>query len=311
MRVGVHGADRQPSSESAVRGGTRRFLTAEWRDLAMLSYQVDPGILADRVPLGTMLDSFEGRHFVSVVGFRFIDTRVFGIPVPFHRDFDEVNLRFYVRRETGAGARRGVVFVKEIVPRVAITNIARWVYNENYVAMPMRSEIRRPTPKESPVGLFEYGWGSPRSVAPHEGADLGDGRLAARGIARDVLCRALLGVWGAPGWKHSRVRGRTPAVAIVACGRGESALCCETSLRTRVRCRSPRPAGVGLRSLGLRGVGAPAGQAVRGVGLARRVLAREFVIVLRLYPTTHAGYEELVLLIGQVPHVEIRYEAVE
>ncbi len=161
MRVGVHGADRQPSSESAVRGGTRRFLTAEWRDLAMLSYQVDPGILADRVPLGTMLDSFEGRHFVSVVGFRFIDTRVFGIPVPFHRDFDEVNLRFYVRRETGAGARRGVVFIKEIVPRVAITNIARWVYNENYVAMLMRSGIRRPTPKESPVGIFEYGWGSP------------------------------------------------------------------------------------------------------------------------------------------------------
>jgi uncharacterized protein YqjF (DUF2071 family) len=115
----------------------RPFLTARWVHLAMLNYEVDPTILAPRVPLGTTLDRFDGKTFVSMVGFQFLDTRLLGMPVPFHRHFDEVNLRFYVRRDAADGPRRGVVFIKEIVPRAAIAWIARWVYNENYVALPM------------------------------------------------------------------------------------------------------------------------------------------------------------------------------
>lgn len=103
----------------------------------MLNYLVDPGVLAGRVPRGTELDTFEGRTFISIVGFRFLDTRVLGIPVPWHRNFEEINLRFYVRRETGSETRRGVVFIKEIVPRPMIALIARRLYNENYVSMPM------------------------------------------------------------------------------------------------------------------------------------------------------------------------------
>ena len=115
----------------------RSFLTARWVHLAMLNYEIDPEIVAKWVPPGTDLDSFDGKTFVSMVGFQFLDTRVLGIPVPFHRSFDEVNLRFYVRRDTADGPRRGVVFIKEIVPRAAIAWIARRVYNENYVALPM------------------------------------------------------------------------------------------------------------------------------------------------------------------------------
>jgi hypothetical protein len=117
------------------------FLTAEWRHLVMLNYEIDPTLLLPRVPAGTELDSFGGRTFVSIVGFRFLDTRVLGMPVPFHRNFEEVNLRFYVRRRAADGIRRGVVFVKEIVPRLAIAAVARLVYHENYVAMPMRHSI--------------------------------------------------------------------------------------------------------------------------------------------------------------------------
>lgn len=115
----------------------RPFLTARWVHLAMLNYEVDPTILAQLVPHGTALDRFEGTTFVSMVGFQFLDTRLLGVPVPFHRHFDEVNLRFYVRRDATDGPRRGVVFIKEIVPRAAIAWIARWIYNENYVALPM------------------------------------------------------------------------------------------------------------------------------------------------------------------------------
>jgi len=115
----------------------RKFLTARWIHLAMLNYEVEPSLLGQLVPAGTELDAFDGRTFVSMVGFQFLDTRVLGLPVPFHRSFDEVNLRFYVRRTAGEGIRRGVVFVKEIVPRAAIAWVARRFYNENYVALPM------------------------------------------------------------------------------------------------------------------------------------------------------------------------------
>src|SRR4051794_21434553 len=120
----------------------RVFLTAEWRYLAMLNYEIDPQVLLPRVPRGTELDLWQGRALVSMVGFRFLDTRVRGLSFPFHRDFDEVNLRFYVRRHPSDGARRGVVFIKEIVPRHAIAYIARALYNENYVCLPMRSELK-------------------------------------------------------------------------------------------------------------------------------------------------------------------------
>jgi uncharacterized protein len=115
----------------------RVFLTAEWRYLALLNYEVAPAFLAARIPAGTELDLFQGRAFVSLVGFRFLKTRLRGIPIPFHRDFDEVNLRFYVRRCDGDVVNRGVVFIQEIVPHRAIAAIARWVYRENYRALPM------------------------------------------------------------------------------------------------------------------------------------------------------------------------------
>src|SRR4051812_23124769 len=83
------------------------FLTAEWRHLLMINYVVDPAALAPLVPAGTELDLWQGRAYVSVVGFRFLNTRVLGIPVPFHRNFDEVNLRFYVRRSVNGEWRKG------------------------------------------------------------------------------------------------------------------------------------------------------------------------------------------------------------
>jgi uncharacterized protein len=109
----------------AEPSATAPFLRAEWRDLVMLNYEIDPDLLRSRIPAGTELDSWNGRTFVSIVGFRFLETRVLGVPIPFHRDFNELNLRFYVRRLAGDEWRRGVVFVKEVVPRRAIAWIAR------------------------------------------------------------------------------------------------------------------------------------------------------------------------------------------
>jgi uncharacterized protein YqjF (DUF2071 family) len=146
----------------------------------MVNYEVDPATLRDRLPRGTELDDHRGRHFVSVVGFLFLHTKVRGLPIPFHRDFEEVNLRFYVRREEQGELRRGVVFVKEIVPRWAIAWVARKLYNENYVALPMRHRIA-PAERARPPAAVSYGWRldgrwNELSVEPEiEAANAGDG----------------------------------------------------------------------------------------------------------------------------------------
>ena len=122
-------------------GMARVFLTAEWRYLALLNYEIDPALVRKRVPPGTELDLFQGRAFVSLVGFRFLNARLYGISIPFHRNFDEVNLRFYVRRCEAGVVKRGVAFIQETVPRRAIAAIARWRYQENYRALPMSHVI--------------------------------------------------------------------------------------------------------------------------------------------------------------------------
>ena len=119
----------------------KKFLTAEWRDLIMANYEVDPSLLTDRVPRGTELDLHEGKCFVSLVGFMFLNTRVLDFLVPFHVNFEEVNLRFYVRRETKGEVRRGVVFVKEIVPKAAIALVARQLYGEPYERWSMSHQL--------------------------------------------------------------------------------------------------------------------------------------------------------------------------
>lgn len=104
----------------------------------MLNYELDADLLRPYLPAGTELDRHDGRVFASIVAFRFLHTRVLGVPVPGHRHFTELNLRFYVRRETDHEVRRGVVFIREVVPRAAIAAVARLVYNEPYVRLPMR-----------------------------------------------------------------------------------------------------------------------------------------------------------------------------
>lgn len=137
----------------------RPFLTASWRYLAMLNYEVPPALLQPLVPAGTELDTWQGATLASMVGFRFLDTRVLGVPVPGHRDFDEVNLRFYVRCRGGDGEwRRAVVFVRELVPSRAIAFVARRLYNEPYTAVPMRHELEMDLAVDGQPGRAAYGW---------------------------------------------------------------------------------------------------------------------------------------------------------
>lgn len=161
-------------------GGHRHtFLTAEWRYLAMLNYRVDPSLLADHVPAGAELDDRHGATYVSIVGFLFRDTQLLGISVPWHRHFEELNLRFYVRRTDGGEVRRGVTFIRELVPRRAIATVARLAFNEPYESAPMGHRI----------GSIDTVTGAPVDVEYRWTLDGRRGRLAVtpRGAARPIV----------------------------------------------------------------------------------------------------------------------------
>jgi uncharacterized protein YqjF (DUF2071 family) len=108
------------------------FLTAEWNDLLMINYKVDRKILEKYVPAGTELDLWNDTCYVSLIGFMFENVKMLGVKVPFHVNFEEVNLRFYVKKLEDGKWKRGVVFIKEIVPKFAISWVANLLYNEHY-----------------------------------------------------------------------------------------------------------------------------------------------------------------------------------
>ena len=122
----------------------------------MLNYVAPEELLAPLVPAGVDLDRWRGTLYVSVVGFLFRDTRVLGLPIPAHRTFPEVNLRFYVRRDEAGEPRRGVVFIRELVPRRTIAFVARVLYNEPYRALPMRYALG--ADRERGGFAREYAW---------------------------------------------------------------------------------------------------------------------------------------------------------
>ena len=116
----------------------KKFLTAEWRKLIMANYEIDPDILKKYIPAGTEFDTWDNKHYISLVGFMFLKTKLRGVKIPFHSNFPEVNLRFYVRYKCNNEWKRGVVFINEFVPKPAITFVANYLYKERYVTYKMK-----------------------------------------------------------------------------------------------------------------------------------------------------------------------------
>lgn len=130
------------------------FLQAEWRKLMMANYAVDAALLQAYVPYKTELDIYDGICYVSLVGFMFNNTKMLGLKIPAHVNFEEVNLRFYVRHQHEGEWRRGVVFIKELVPKLAISLVANTLYGEHYETCAMRHNWTTNTEDQ----VIEYAW---------------------------------------------------------------------------------------------------------------------------------------------------------
>jgi len=130
----------------------QKLLVAEWRKLIIANYEMDPGVLKKYLPAGTELDEWENKYYVSLVGFMVLKTKLHGFRIPFHSNFPEVNLRFYVRYRPGNDWKRGVVFINEFVPRHAITFVANKIYKERFVTYPMKHKYE--TANKLNVGYY-------------------------------------------------------------------------------------------------------------------------------------------------------------
>jgi len=130
------------------------FLKAKWQNIIMANYEIDPEYLLPFLPKGVELDDYEGKTLVSLVGFLFKDSFIFNIPIPYLGTFEEVNLRFYVKRKIGNEIRRGVVFVNETVPNKAVAIIANKLYKEHYIAIPTKHTWSFSTQSK----MIEYQW---------------------------------------------------------------------------------------------------------------------------------------------------------
>ena len=130
------------------------FLTAKWTNLALINYEIDAKILEKYVPNGTELDFWDNKCYISLVGFMFEDVKLLGLKIPLHTNFEEVNLRFYVKRLEEGKWKRGVVFIKEIVPKLALKIVANTVFKENYETLPMKHKVIE---NESTFN-FNYDW---------------------------------------------------------------------------------------------------------------------------------------------------------
>ncbi len=130
------------------------FLKAEWNNLALINYEIDAAVLKPYIPNGTELDFWDNKCYISLVGFMFENVKLLGVKIPFHTRFEEVNLRFYVKRFENNEWKRGVVFIKEIVPKPALTFVANTIYKEHYETLPMFHSLNF----ERNQRLFTYGW---------------------------------------------------------------------------------------------------------------------------------------------------------
>ena len=114
------------------------FLKANWENIIMVNYEIDPEILRPFLPKGVTIDLFEGKAYISLVGFMFKKTKIFNIPIPRFGTFEEINLRFYVKREEGHFVKRGVVFINETIPYPLVAWVANWLYKEHYSVVPTK-----------------------------------------------------------------------------------------------------------------------------------------------------------------------------
>jgi len=121
------------------------FLKANWEHIIMANYEIDPKILIPFLPKGVELDLFNGKCYISLVGFMFKNTKLFTIPIPFLGTFEEINLRFYVVRKEQNQIKRGVVFINETIPYKMVAWMANKLYKEHYTVVPTKHKIRTTT----------------------------------------------------------------------------------------------------------------------------------------------------------------------
>ena len=119
------------------------FLKANWEQIIMANYEIDPEVLKPFLPKGVEIDLFNNKCYISLVGFMFKNTKIFNIPIPFFGNFEEINLRFYVVKKEKNKIKRGVVFINETIPYPIVAWVANKLYKEHYTVVPTKHQFKK------------------------------------------------------------------------------------------------------------------------------------------------------------------------
>ena len=119
----------------------KTLLTAYWTNLLAATFEADETLLNKFLPRGTELNTWHGKYLISIVAFMFSKPAILNISAPFYRSFEEINLRFYVRYKENDQWKKGVVFIKEIAPARIIGLTAGWLYQENFIYLPLKHKF--------------------------------------------------------------------------------------------------------------------------------------------------------------------------
>jgi uncharacterized protein YqjF (DUF2071 family) len=150
-----------------VRPSIRPVMHQKWVDLFFMHWEYEAGLIQSRLPSGLTVDSFEGKAYLGVVGFRMRSIRPVGLPsLPWLSFFNELNVRTYVRSASG---EPGVWFFSLDCDRAPAVWIARMGFGLPYeharISFGPGLAMSCSRSKQSQSARYEWGASSRPSVA--------------------------------------------------------------------------------------------------------------------------------------------------
>jgi uncharacterized protein YqjF (DUF2071 family) len=70
-----------PNRKTRKKNFNDYFLKANWENIIMANYEIDPKILLPFLPKGVELDLYNGKAYMSLVGFMFKKIKLFNVPI--------------------------------------------------------------------------------------------------------------------------------------------------------------------------------------------------------------------------------------
>ena len=137
----------------------KTLYAAEWREIVVINFEIDPKLLRNFIPPKTELDFFNETSFVTLMARACKNVKPYGWPIVFAKSIDQILLRFYVKRKVGDTWRRGVCLIRDYLPKRKASFFLNWMFKHSFTQVPIKrtsSNFESGLPTQLPT--VEYQW---------------------------------------------------------------------------------------------------------------------------------------------------------